>query len=123
MHLMKSSIAYIADPISKIVNSSLQTGIFPDLLKIAKVCPIFKDGESSLFTNYRPISVLPSFSKNFEKIICDRLLSFLENNHILSSNQYGFRKKQSTFMAIADNIMYNEISTAIDENKFSIGVL
>ena len=120
MHLMKSSIACVAEPISKIVNCTLQTGIFPELLKIAKVCPVFKDGESSLFTNYRPISVLPSFSKIFEKIVANRLLTYLEKNRILSPYQFGFRKNHSTFMAIAD--MYDKISSATDENKFSIGI-
>jgi hypothetical protein len=120
MHIMKSSIDFIAEPISKMVNSSLQMGIFPDLLKIAKVCPVFKDGDPRLFTNYRPISILPSFSKIFEKIISDRLIAYLEKNRILSTNQFGFRKNHSTYMAIAD--MYDKISSAIDENKYSIGI-
>jgi len=97
VHLMKLSIQYVAEPISKILNSSLLMGIFPDTLKIAKVCPVFKDGEPNHFTNYRPISVLPSFSKIFEKVISNRLLCYLEKNRILSTNQYGFRKKPFYF--------------------------
>ena len=64
--IMKSSIQYIAEPLSNIINCSLRTWIFPDLLKIAKVCPIYKNGDKKLFSNIRPISVLPSFSKIFE---------------------------------------------------------
>src|ERR1051325_5469376 len=59
----------IAEPISQIINCSFRCGIFSDVLKIAKVCPVFKDGERELFNNYRPISILPSFSKIFEKSI------------------------------------------------------
>ena len=120
LHLMKATVICVADPLSKVVNSCFQNGIFPELLKIAKVCPVFKDGDAGLFTNYRPISVLPSFSKIFEKLISVRLILFLENNHILSPHQYGFRKNHSTFMAIAD--MYDKVSSAIDENKFSMGI-
>ena len=60
-----------------IFNLSLSTGIFPDKLKIAKVSPIFKNGEKDLFTNYRPISVLPCFSKILECIMYDRLIVIL----------------------------------------------
>jgi len=57
--VLKLSIVYLAKTISKIINCSFLSGIFPDGLKIAKVCPIFKDGDQNIFTNYRPISVLP----------------------------------------------------------------
>jgi hypothetical protein len=63
VNIMKSSISYVAEPIAAIINSSLDSGIFPDILKVAKVCPIFKNGDKSDFQNYRPISVLPSFLK------------------------------------------------------------
>ena len=100
--ILKSSIYCIAEPISAIINSSMSTGVFPDALKIAKVCPVFKNGEKSDFQNYRPISVLPSFSKIFEKVVNNRLLSYLDANNILCRNQYGFRKKHSTYMALMD---------------------
>ena len=73
-----------------IFNLSLSTGIFPDKLKIAKVSRIFKNGEKDLLTNYRPISVLPCFSKILECIMYDRLIVillkikyFLKNNLLL----------------------------------------
>jgi hypothetical protein len=120
VNIMRSSIYYIAEPIAAIINSSMDTGIFPDLLKIAKVCPVFKDGDKTVFQNYRPISVLPSFSKVFEKVILNRLLPFLDNKNILCDSQYGFRKKHSTYMSLID--MYDRISLATDKNEFSIGV-
>ena len=98
----------------------LQTGIFPDALKIAKICPVFKSGEKTRFENYRPISVLSSFSKFFEKVIFNRLLSYLNSNDILIKNQYGFRKNHSTSMPLIE--MYEKISTAIDKCEFPIGI-
>jgi len=120
VNIMKSSISYIAEPIAAIINSSLDTGIFPDILKVARVCPIFKSGDKSDFQNYRPISVLPSFSKIFEKVVQCRLLSYLHSNSILCSNQFGFRKNHSTYMALID--LYDKISLAIDKNEFSMGI-
>jgi len=55
--------------LSALINKSFECGIVPDQLKIARVCPIFKSGDQTDFTNYRPISVLPAFSKIFEKNI------------------------------------------------------
>ena len=120
MNILKSSIFHIAEPIAKLINCSIRSGIFPDTLKIAKVCPVFKSGEKDRFENYRPISVLPSFSKVFEKIVHIRLSNYLESCNILSDNQYGFRKGFSSGMAIAE--MCDKISSASDKNDFSIGV-
>ena len=120
VNIMKSSISYVAEPIAAIINSSLDSGIFPDILKVAKVCPIFKNGDKSDFQNYRPISVLPSFSKIFEKVVQSRLLSYLHLNNILCSNQFGFRKNHSTYMALIE--LYDKISLAIDKNEYSIGI-
>jgi hypothetical protein len=73
-----------------------------------------------LFSNYRPISVLPSFSKNFEKAIYNRLLSFLKTSDIIADTQFGFRKGHSTYMAILK--LYDKISASIDKGKFAISV-
>ena len=73
-----------------------QIGKFPDLLKISKVLPIYKKDDDSLFSNYRPISLLPSVSKYFERAIMIQLTEYLEDNKLIHSNQYGFRKFHST---------------------------
>ena len=117
---MKTSITYIAEPISKIINTSFTSGKYPDELKIAKVCPIFKSGEKSSMSNYRPISVLPSFSKIFEKAVHRRLSEYMDSKKILIKNQFGFRSNHSTYMAIQD--MYNKISQSIDNREYSIGI-
>ena len=78
VNIIKVSIRHIAEPLSELINKSFLTGLFPDRLKIAKVCPVFKNGDKHLFSNYRPISILPSFSKIYENVVSRRLLSFLE---------------------------------------------
>ena len=120
VNIMKQSIINIATPLSDIINLSMCTGIFPDSLKIAKVRPIFKGGDKDALCNYRPISVLPSFSKIFEKVIYKRLMEYISSKSILNNNQYGFRKNHSTYMAILD--MHEKISAAIDNNEYSIGI-
>lgn len=94
--LLKQTIYNIRYPITHIINRSILTGTFPDHLKIAKVVPIYKASDSSELKNYRPISLLSSFSKLFEKVMFNKLTSFLNSEHILYSHQYGFREKHST---------------------------
>ena len=81
---------------------------------------VFKNGDRSQLNNYRPISVLPTFSKILEKLTCNRLVSYLSKHAILCSNQFGFRSNHDTSMAVID--MVDEISSAMDSSRFSIGV-
>ena len=78
-----------------LVNQSFQSGIFPDKLKIAKVISLFKKGNPELPSNYRPISLLPVFSKIFEKLMYRRLYKFLEIHKVLYSLQFGFQENHS----------------------------
>jgi hypothetical protein len=98
--LIKETINLIHRPITHIVNRSFHTGVVPTKLKIAKVIPIFKNSDNSLIKNYRPISLLSSFSKILEKIMYDKVTSFLDCNEILYKHQYGFRAKHSTIHPI-----------------------
>ena len=88
-----------------IFNQSLQSGIFPDKLKIARVTPSFKKGSDSELGNYRPISVLPCFSKILEKIMYNRLYKHLKEKDILYKKQFGFQQKHS-----------------IERNQFTLGI-
>ena len=81
------------------VNSSLKSGVFPSELKLARVVPIFKDGDSSDLTNYRLISVLTFFAKVFKKIVYNKVMDFISENNVLYDHQYGFRKGCSTQQA------------------------
>ena len=82
----------ISFPLSYIYNYSLNTGIFPDRLKIAVVKPLHKKGDKSNISNYRPISLLPTFSKIFEKAMYSRLNQHLYTNNILVPEQYVLGK-------------------------------
>ena len=83
-----------------IINLPFVKGIFPDKLKIAKVIPIYRAEDDCLFANYRPISLLPNFSKFFEKVMYNRLTEFAETYEILYCSQFGFRKIHSTSLAL-----------------------
>ena len=74
--IIKYGLSYILKPLTHIINCSLKTGTVPSKLKIAKVTPIFKKGSKQLFSNYRPISVLPVLSKIFEKVVHKQLTNF-----------------------------------------------
>ena len=80
--------------ISSIINSSITQGIFPVKQKEARVLPIFKSGEKSDFNNCRPISILPTISKLFERHIATQMKSFLEKTNIIHKTQSEFRKKK-----------------------------
>ena len=88
-------LLFISEPLAHIINLSIAHGIVPDQMKIARVVALFKAEDPSLFTNYRPVSILPSFSKFLERIIYNRILDYLTNLHILCDNQFGFRKNHS----------------------------
>ena len=109
MSIIKESIQIISGPLAHIMNLSIAHGVVPDQMKIARVVPLFKADDQSLFTNYRPVSVLPSFSKFLERIIYNRLYDYLTNLHILCDNQFGFRKNHSTTLALID--LHEKISS------------
>ena len=71
----------------------LNMGVFPDLLKISKVIPIYKKKDDTIFSNYKPISLLPSISKKIEKVILEQLATYLDRNNLIHKHQYGFPKK------------------------------
>ena len=82
----------IFHPLTKIINLSFTKGIFPSKLKIAKVISIFKKGDPEVPSNYRPISLLPIFSKIFEKLMYERIYSFLKEQKLIYPLQFGFRE-------------------------------
>ena len=110
LSIIKRSICSVSSPLTHIVNLSITHGIVPDELKIARVIPIFKSGDKALFSNYRPISVLPCFSKFLERIIYNRIMNYLNDSDVLCDNQYGFRKNRSPSLALID--LCDKISSA-----------
>ena len=100
--VLKSIKNIIAPIVTLLINASLEQGIFPSALKIAKVIPIFKSGKRNDVSNYRPISLLSVFSKIYEKIMYRRIISFLNNNKLINNRQYGFRAAHSCEHALLD---------------------
>ena len=117
---LKISSRFLLKPLTHICNLSISQGIFPEQLKIANVIPLYKSDDSMSFNNYRPVSVLCVLSKIFEKIMYNRVTAFLEIFKILHDNQYGFRKKSSTHVALLTFI--DKVIEAIGNGEYAIGV-
>ena len=133
--LIKLSRNVLAKPITLLINQTLKTGIFPHDLKISRVKPLFKSGDSSQISNYRPISLLPSISKIFENVMFYQVLEYLNDSNLLCIEQFGFRPGHSTELAalrITDHLtkqmdkmkvpinIYIDLSKAFDTLNHSI---
>ena len=97
---LKENIMIFANHFKILYNLSLEKVSFPDILKIARVCPAYKSGQSDLIENYRPISSLPVFSKIFERLTLNRMQCFISPLDILTPCQFGFRKGKNTSLAV-----------------------
>ena len=98
----------------------MSTGCFSQELKVAKVIPLYKSNSHSVYTNYRPVSVLVCFSKIFEILMYNRLISFVIKYDLLYRYQFGFRKDHSTIFAIS--ILTDFISQALEKGGYVIGI-
>ena len=116
----KKERVVLASPLAYICNLSFSVGIFPEKLKIAKILPVFKNGDVSNFSNFRPISILPCFSKVLEKLVHSRLSDFLLKFDILNHHQYSFRQHHSTYMAVLE--LLNHIFQGFENNEYTVGI-
>lgn len=110
----------ISEVLAYLLNLTLSDGIFPEELKIARVTPIHKGGDKGQFSNYRPISILTVFSKIYEHVIYDRLVTFFNTHKVITKSQYGFQKNKSTEQAllyIKDKIIKN-----IEDKNYTLGL-
>ena len=98
--ILKLANNILAPSIAALINKSIKTATFPEQLKVAKVYPIHKGGSKSDPVNYRPISILPTISKIFEKHINKHLMAFLNKYKLIHPNQSGFRQKHSCQTAL-----------------------
>ena len=110
----------IAKPIALIINQMFTTGTFPDTLKVSKIIPLHKKGNAALLSNYRPISLLPTISKIFERVICNQLYTYFNDNELISEQQYGFRTRHSTELAAVKLVDY--ITKSMDNSKTPINI-
>ena len=104
-----------------VINKSLRQGIFPDELKIARVTPIYKEGPKTDVSNYRPISLLGSFSKIYEKIMHVRLINFFDSYNLLFDSQYGFRPGRSCEHALLN--AHDTLLKSLNNRQVSILLL
>jgi Reverse transcriptase (RNA-dependent DNA polymerase) len=114
-NLIKHTINGVSCPLIHVFNWSLVSGIVPLKMKVAKIVPIYKSGDPCDINNYRPISLLCTFSKIFEKIVANRLTNYLVSNNLISSSQYGFRAKHSTIHPMIH--LLNRAATALNNKK------
>ena len=99
---------------------SIKQGIFPDSLKIAKVTPIFKSGAKDNVSNYRPICILPVFSKVLERIMYNRVYNHLDSKSLLYEKQFGFQRNNSTEHAILQ--LTRDITSSFEKGEYTLGV-
>ena len=119
-YLIQQVAIEISHPFTHIYNLSIKEGVFPHSLKVSKCTPIFKSGDKCDTTNYRGISLVNVFSKVFEKLISDKLVSFLSENGFFNPLQFGFLKGRSTSQAILQVI--NNITSAINEREYVLAI-
>jgi hypothetical protein len=118
--LVKSCRNEILHPLLHVFNLSLEHGIFPNKLKTAKVIPLYKSGDTTLMSNYRPISLISPLAKLLERLMHRRVMSFFDRYNILYDYQFGFRKGYNTTLAIIDIV--NMIETELSNKKYVLGL-
>ena len=118
--VVKKTYSSFIEPITHILNISITKGVFPNELKIAKVIPLFKSGDTMIFSNYRPVSVLPVFSKILERLMYNRLLGFINKHRILYMYQFGFRADHSPNLALL--LLVDKLSKALEEGEYVLGL-
>lgn len=119
-HLLKQIKDLISKPLAHLINSSFEQGKFPEGLKLAIVRPIYKKGNRHECESYRPICLISTLSKIFERIFLNRLLEFINKNNLLSRFQFGFTKGKNTVDAI--NSFISSIVKNMDKGKPSMGI-
>ena len=115
--IFKDNKTHISKMLTHIVNLSLEQGIFPKEMKLANIIPIFKAGDTSVIGNYRPVSLLTTVSKVFERAFFSRLSSFITHHKILYELQFGFREGHATHLAVIK--LLESIINSLETGDFS----
>ena len=118
--VLKDNNDRISDILTHILNICVTGGYFPNELKTGCITPIYKSGPKSDIKNYRPVCSLSPFSKIFERIIYNRMIEFIDQNNILSANQFGFRKGFSTESAIIQFI--NNVHNGLNKRNHTVAI-
>jgi hypothetical protein len=118
--MLKLGVQYLSPFIVMLINVCVQTGMYPDLLKISRITPIYKSGPKNCISNYRPISILKNLNKIFEKYLQKRLVSFFDRCNLFSVKQHGFKSGCSTETALLQFI--SSVLPAFENKTFSLAV-
>lgn len=109
----KKCAGALALPLCIIINKSLSSGIFPLAWKRALVIPLFKSGDTTVVKNYRPISILPTFAKTFESLLCPIISSHFQ--HLITPEQHGFIKARSTLTNLVSFV--EDLAAGVDRGR------
>ena len=115
--ILKDSCQVIAHFLTDIFNFSITSNIFPDDLKVGKVFPVHKSGERDDLNNYRPITVLPTIARVFERLLYDQMYTYHAENKLLGNQKFGFRSIHSTALALGKSV--NKWLMNVDNGKFN----
>ena len=118
--ILKKINYFICKPLAFIFNRCVLEGVFPDLLKTALVIPIYKKGDPTIINNYRPVSILSTFSKLLERLVYNRMTQFLYKYDLLIDEQHGFRSHRSTETAMCQ--FFDYVYKALDTGLKAIGL-
>ena len=119
--LIKIAAQPLSIPLTYIYNQSIETGIVPDILKVSQISPVYKGGDATDPSNYRPIATLSPFSKVLERLVYNQLYSFIDKHQILYKYQFGFRKGYSTEQAILE--ITDNLKLATDKGQITYGLI
>ena len=114
IRMIKICDTSICRPLKLIFQACLESGKFPNEWKKANVVPVHKKGDKQMLKNYRPISLLPTAGKVFERLLYDRMLEFFIENNLISKNQSGFRPVDSCINELFS--ITHEIHQSFDDN-------
>lgn len=118
--VLKAAKNHISKVLSHLINSSFISGLYPNLLKISKIVPVYKKGCKLELANYRPISLQSNISKIYEKVVYSRLIQYLEENCLIDKVQHGFRSNRSVTTASIQ--LVESIIDSIDNGEETIGI-
>ena len=118
--ILKSFKLFFSVWLSRLVNLCFEVGIFPDILKTAKITPLHKKDSKLDVINYRPISLLSVFSKIYKNVIYIRIYSYLTKNNLIYSKQFGFRINYSTNHALTS--ITENIRSLLDQGQYVCGI-
>lgn len=119
--VIKYCAEQLAEPLTCVINKSFEQGIFPTALKHSKIYPKHKKGSLTKVENYRPISLISSFSKIIEKIVVKRMTEHLQNQNLITEHQHGFLKGRSTISALVKLVEY--VTDQLEKNQLVAAVM